>query len=214
MLFSTFRALVALKWRERWNDWWQSTVIPSLHWLFFFFHLSSEFIIKGKKTHAPDCMPPLMGNSFSTVSSGKPVYFLFSRRVVNSTFFGSRSVSLLKGFVLQLLWNGYAADQCVWLKERRGPCGKRNPGARKSHSLFFLGGKHNGCTRWCQSSKGIWLYTPPQLNSEFQTGKQGSHGGAFSNPRFQSEIKMFRWKVLQEDFLWCKATLFSWATTQ
>lgn len=138
MLFSTFRAVVALKWRERWNDWWQSTSLAnSFAPLIFFLRLSSEFIIKGKKTHAPDCMPPLMGNSFSTVSSGKPVYFLFSRRVVNSTFFGSRSVSLLKRFVLQLLWNGYASDQCVWMKERRGPCGKRNPGARKSHSLFF-----------------------------------------------------------------------------
>lgn len=104
---------------------------------FFFSHLSSEYNIKAKKTHAPDCMPPLMGNSFSTVFCGKPVYFLFSRRVVNSTFFGSHSVSLLKGFVLQFLQNGQASDQCVRLKERRGPYGKRNPGAKKHTHSFW-----------------------------------------------------------------------------
>lgn len=35
MVFSTFGVLVALKRRERWNDWWQSTVIPPLDSFFF-----------------------------------------------------------------------------------------------------------------------------------------------------------------------------------
>lgn len=38
-LFSTFCTPVVLKWREMWNDWWPSTVVPPLYW---FLCLSSE----------------------------------------------------------------------------------------------------------------------------------------------------------------------------
>lgn len=61
---------------------------------------------RAKKTHAPDRMPPLMGKQFSAESCGKAVHFLFSRRVVNTTFFGWPSVSLLKGFVMPFLQCG------------------------------------------------------------------------------------------------------------
>lgn len=87
-------------------------------------------ILTAKKTHAPDCMPPLMGKQFSVEFCGKAVHFLFSRRVVNSTFFGGPSVSLLKGFVMPFLQSGYASDWCVRLRELLGFCGNNNWGAR------------------------------------------------------------------------------------
>lgn len=127
-VFSTFLAVVPLRQWEGW-EWLRgvclilyTALLISLAWL--------TADITAKKTHAPDCMPPLMGKPFSAESCGKAVHFLFSRRVVNSTFFGGPSVSLLKGFVMAFLQSGYASDQCVQLKELLGFYGNNNWSAR------------------------------------------------------------------------------------
>ena len=94
------------------SDWWASdSSMMLLYWLHWP-RLTAHFT--AKKAHAPDCMPPLMGKPFSAECCGKAVHFLFSHRVVNSTFSGGRSVSLLKGFVMPFLQGGFTrqTDAC------------------------------------------------------------------------------------------------------
>lgn len=93
------------------NDWQRSNFsLTPLYWSLW---LGCRQILAAKKAHAPDCMPLLMGKPFSMESCGKAVHFLFSCGVVNSTFFGRPSGSLLKGSVMAFLQSGYASDRCV-----------------------------------------------------------------------------------------------------
>lgn len=107
-------------------DWWQSNSLMLPYWSL---RLDWQAVSAAKQTHAPDCTPR-MGKPFSAESCGKAVHFLFSRGVVNSTFFGGPSVSLLKGFVMPFLQSGYASDRCVQLRGPLGFCGNNYWGAR------------------------------------------------------------------------------------
>ena len=113
-------------WEKMSVDWWQSNFLMLLYWSL---RLDWQAVLMAKRTHTPDCTPR-MGKPFSVESCGKAVHFLFSRGVVNSTFFGGPSVSLLKGFVMPFLQSGYASDRCVRLRELLGFCGNNYWGAR------------------------------------------------------------------------------------
>lgn len=121
-----FSAPFSLLMRKMSVDWWQSNSLMLLYWSL---RLDWQAASAAKQTHAPDCTPR-MGKPFSAESCGKAVHFLFSRGVVNSTFFGGPSVSLLKGFVMPFLQSGYASDRCVRLRGPLGFCGNNYWGAR------------------------------------------------------------------------------------
>lgn len=57
------------------GDWQPTSSSPTpLHWSL---QLGWQRILAAKKTHAPDCVPPLMGKPFSAERCGKAARFLF-----------------------------------------------------------------------------------------------------------------------------------------
>lgn len=213
MLFSTFRALVALKWRERWNDWWQPTIIPSLYWLFFWSQLRVYY--KGQENTCTWLHATTHGKFiFHSKRWKTSVLPVQSQSGEQHILWQPLSVSV-KGICLAAFIDGLCLGPMRLTERATGPVWKEKSRCQKITLIAFWGEKHNNWTRRCQSSEGIWLYTPPRFNGteNFKLESRDQMEEPSVTQSF-SDIKMFRWKVPQEDILWCKATLFSWATTQ